>query len=184
MATIRNGNVPVLLVVDAQNGGLAGTHEREQVIANIGTILAKAREKNAPIVWIQHSDKGMPLQGEAWQIVSELRVGNGDYHVDKRYNSSFEDTELDVILERLGATELVVVGAATNWCVRATAYGALERGYDLTLIGDAHTTKSMTLRDGRTIEARDMITDLNLAMAFLGYPGRRNQVKKASEYAF
>lgn len=184
VAAIRNGKVPVLLVVDVQNGALAGAHEREQVIANIGVVLAKAREKNAPIVWIQHADDELPTGSEAWQIVSGLRIGNGDYRVDKRYNSSFEETELDDILERLGATELVIVGAATNWCVRATAYGALDRGYDVTLISDAHTTESMVLRDGRTIEARDIITDLNAAMAFLRYPGRRNQAKKAAEYSF
>ena len=184
MATIRDGAVPVLLVVDAQNGALAGTHEREQVIANIGMVLAKARDKNVPVVWIQHSDDGMTPGSKAWQIVAGLRIGNGDYRLDKRFNSSFEDTELDGILERLGATELVLVGAATNWCIRATAYGALDRGYDVTLIGDAHTTESMVLRDGRKIEARDLITDLNVAMTFLGYPGRKNQAKKAAEYSF
>lgn len=184
MATIRNGSAPVVLVLDVQNGALAGTYEREQVIANIGIILAKAREKNVPIVWIQHSDMGMPPQSEAWQIVGELRIGNGDYRVDKCYNSAFEDTELDGILERLGATELVIVGASTNWCVRATAYGALDRGYDVTLISDAHTTESMVLRDGRKIEASYLIVDLNAAMAFLRYPGRKNQAKKAGDYAF
>ena len=184
MATIRKGNRPVLLVVDAQNGAFAGAHGREQVIANIGVVLAKAREKNVPIVWIQHSDDEMPSGSEAWQIVSGLRIGNGDYQVEKRFSSSFEDTELDGILERLGATELVIVGAATNFCVRATAYGGLDRGYDVTLVSDAHTTESMVLRDGRMIEARDLITDLNVAMAFLRYPGRTNQAKKAAEYSF
>ena len=184
MATIRDGSVPVLLVVDAQNGALAGTHGREEVLANIGMVLAKARAKNVPVVWIQHSDDGMPKGSESWQIVAGLGIGNGDYRVEKRFNSSFEETGLDGILERLGATELVVVGAATTWCVRATAYAALDRGYDLTLISDAHTTETMVLRDGRKIEARDLITDLNVAMAFLGYPGRKNQAKKAAEYAF
>jgi len=184
MATIRDGTVSVLLVVDAQNGALAGGHEREQVIANIGTVIAKAREKNVPIVWIQHQDDDLPAGSEAWQMAGGLRIGNGEYRVDKRFNSSFEDTELDGILERLGATELVIAGAATNWCVRATAYGALDRGYDVTLISDAHTTESMVLRDGRKIEARDLITDLNVAMSFLSYPGRKNQAKKAAEYEF
>ena len=53
-----------------------------------------------------------------------------------------------------GATRLVLAGASTNWCIRATAYAALERGYDLTLVQDAHSTKSMDLGDGRRVAAR------------------------------
>jgi len=55
-----------------------------------------------------------------------------------------------VELASLDATHIVLAGAATNWCIRATASGALERGYDLTLVNDAHTTGSMALDDGTT----------------------------------
>jgi hypothetical protein len=65
--------------------------------------------------------------------------------LDKHFNCSFEQTLLEETLAQLGATHIVLVGAATNWCVRATAYGALDQGYDLTLIGDAHTTETIEL---------------------------------------
>ena len=75
-------------------------------------------------------------------------------------------------------------GASTNWCIRATAYGALERGYDLTLISNARTTRSVELDGGAKIEAASVITDLNVVMTWHSYPGRRNGTAKAEEIDF
>ena len=95
-----------------------------------------------------------------------------------------EQTTLDGELARLGATHIALAGAATNWCIRATAYGALDRGYDLTLIKDAHTTGTIELDKGRKIEAPNVIDDLNVAMAWLSYPGRTNRTAGADEVDF
>lgn len=81
-------------------------------------------------------------------VVPELVPAEGEALIHKQFNSSFEQTSLDSELARLGATHVVLAGAATNWCIRATAYGALGRGYDLTLVKDAHTTESMQLDCG------------------------------------
>lgn len=78
----------------------------------------------------------------------------------------------------------MLAGAATNWCIRATAYGALERGYDLTLIKDAHTTGTMEFDDGTRIEAENVIHELNIAMTWLSYPGRTNGAATAEEVDF
>ena len=78
----------------------------------------------------------------------------------------------------------MLAGAATNWCIRATAYGALERGYDLTLVKDAHTTESMELEGGTRIEAASVIQELNTAMTWVSYPGRTNGTATAEEVNF
>lgn len=78
----------------------------------------------------------------------------------------------------------MLAGAATNWCIRATAYGALDRGYDLTLIEDAHTTGALVLEDGTRIEAAPVIHDLNIAMTWLRYPGRKNNVASVEKLDF
>jgi nicotinamidase-related amidase len=88
---------------------------------------------------------------------------------------------LEDTLARLGATHIVLVGAATNWCVRATAYGALDRGYDLTLIKDAHTTETIELENGVWIEAANIIRELNSAMTWLSYPGRTDSTASVEE---
>ena len=101
--------------------------------------------------------------------------------VHKRFNSSFEQTSLEAELACAGATHIVLAGAATNWCVRATAYGALDRGYDLTLVSDAHTTASIALADGKTIEAAGIVRELNIAMTWLSYPGRTTAAATTDE---
>lgn len=94
--------------------------------------------------------------------------------IDKRFNSAFEQTALEGDLARIGATHIVLAGAATNWCIRATAYGALERGYDLTLVKDAHTTGTIALEDGTRIDAANIVEELNIAMTWVTYPAGRS----------
>ena len=87
-------------------------------------------------------------------------------------------------LAQLGAADIVLAGAATNWCIRATAYGALDRGYDLTLIKDAHTTETLELNNDIRIEAENIIRELNIAMTWLSYPGRTNGTASAEDVDF
>ena len=85
------------------------------------------------------------MQGsEAWQIVPELAPGAAEPLVEKHYGDSFEDTTLETVLSGLGVGRLVVVGAQTDACIRSTLHGALVRGYDATLVSDAHTTEDLT----------------------------------------
>ena len=87
-------------------------------------------------------------------------------------------------MAELGATHIVLAGCATNWCIRATAYGALERGYDLTLVKDAHPTKTLLMGNGTQLDAVTLVHDLNMTMAWLSYPGRKNATAKAAEISF
>ena len=175
MAIIRKGNKKALLVVDVQVSVMQNAWSATEVISNIVKAVEKARENQIPIIWVQHSDDELILNSPDWQLVPELIPFQGETRISKNYNSSFEDTPLEKELSRLGISHILLAGAATNWCIRATAYGALDRGYDVTLIEDAHTTKTMELENGMKIEAKSVIQDLNVAMAWLSYPGRTNQ---------
>lgn len=159
MASIRNGKQFVLLVVDSQVGVLSSAYNREQVVGNIKTIIEKARSNNIPVIWVQHSDERLIYKSERWEIVPELQADKNEYRIDKHFNSCFEETKLEDILEELKATNVVLVGAATNWCIRAMAYAALDKGYDVTLVEDGHTTSSMEIGEERRIEAKDVITE-------------------------
>ena len=132
----------------------------------------------------QHSDKELAYGSPEWQWVPELVPAEGEPVIHKQFNSSFEQTTLEEELAELGSTYIALAGAATNWCVRATAYGALDRGYDLTLISDAHTTGTMDLDNGVRIEAANVIDELNIAMTWLSYPGRTNGIATAEEVDF
>ncbi len=130
---------------------------------------------------MQHSDDELINGSPDWQFVPGLSPAEGEMRLDKQFNSSFEQTLLEETLARLGATHIVLVGAATNWCVRATAYGALDRGYDLTLIQDAHTTETIELEYDIRVEAADTIRELNIAVTWLSYPGRTNSTAPVEE---
>jgi hypothetical protein len=79
---------------------------------------------------------------------------------------------------------VALAGASTNWCIRATAYGALDLGYDLTLIEDAHTTSTMELDNGTKIEASNVIDELNVCMTWVTYPDRTNGTATAEKVDF
>ena len=184
MATIREGKRSVLVVVDVQVDVVRNAWERARVIGNVALAVGQARAQGVPVVWVQHEDEGMPRDSAGWQWVPELAPREGDVRIFKRFASSFEDTPLEAELARLGATRLVLAGAQSNWCIRATSYGALDRGYDLTLVRDAHTTGDADLGDGRVIPAEHVVEDLNLAMTWLAYPGRKPSTAPAAELDF
>ena len=184
MATIREGKKAVLLIVDAQVGVLRTAWDVPRITGNIAVAVEKARSQEIPVIWVQHSDDELIYGSPDWKLVPELSPAEGEARIDKQFNSSFEQTSLEETLARLGATHIVLAGAATNWCIRATAYGALDRGYDLTLVKDAHTTETIALEDDTKIEAADIIVDLNIAMKWLSYPDRINSTASAAEIDF
>lgn len=173
-----------MLVVDMQVGVMNESWDAPRIIANVETAVERARAAGVPVIWVQHSDDELASGSPDWQLVAELVPAADEPIIQKQYNSSFEQTELEEELAKLGATHLVLAGAATNWCVRATAYGALDRGYDLTLIEDGHTTGAMELENGTRIEAANVIDELNTVMTWVSYPGRTNGTAKADEVDF
>ncbi len=184
MATVRAGNQGALLVVDVQVGVMSESLDAPRVIRNVARAVERARAEGVPVIWVQHADKDLVYGSPEWQWVPELAPADGEPLIHKRFNSSFEQTALEERLAKFGATHIALAGAATNWCIRATAYGALERGYDLTLIKDAHTTGTIELENGARIEAANVIHELNIAMTWLRYPGRTSGTATAEEVDF
>ncbi|GAB2540896.1 cysteine hydrolase family protein [Rhodanobacter koreensis] len=183
MATVREGNKLVLAVVDVQVGVMQDAWDAPRVIANVSRVVERARAAGVPVVWVQHSNDELPEGTPQWALVPELTPAAEEAIIHKRFNSSFEQTRFDDELAKLGATHVILAGAETNWCIRATAYGALDRGYDLTLVKDAHTAKAIHLDDGTSLEAADIVKELNIAMRWLEYPGRKNSVASAERVA-
>ena len=184
MTAIRPGSQPVLLIVDAQVGVMADAWDAPRVIGNILRVVARAREQGVPVIWVQHEGTDLPRDSSAWQLVPALVPAEGEARIYKRFESSFEGTTLDDELARVGATHVVLAGAATNWCIRATAYGALDRGYDLTLVKDAHTTGSIDLGNGTCIDATSIVGELNVVMTWLSYPNRQSGTASAEAVNF
>ena len=75
MTTLENRPNTALLVVDVQNGVVEGAHERDAVVANVGSLVEKARQERVPVVWVQHSDEHLARGSDDWRIVPELTPG-------------------------------------------------------------------------------------------------------------
>jgi len=81
-----------------QNGVVASAYNRDGVIANINTLVDKAREEDVPVVWVQHNDEGLLRDSEEWAYVPELTRRDSEPLVHKNYGDSFENTELESLL--------------------------------------------------------------------------------------
>ncbi|MBB5075162.1 cysteine hydrolase family protein [Nonomuraea endophytica] len=182
MTTLADRPNTALLVIDVQNGVVTGAHERDAVVANIGDLVDKARREQVPVVWVQHSDEDMALRSDSWQIVPELVPDAAEPLVHKLYGDSFEDTDLEDILSGLGIGHLVVVGAQTDVCVRSTLHGAIVRGYDATLVSDAHTTEDQSAWGAPAPE--QVIAHTNLYWRYQTAPGRKGGTVETKDVAF
>jgi nicotinamidase-related amidase len=169
-----------LLVIDVQNQVVEGAYNKDQVISNINSAVVKARAAGVPVVWVQHSDDWMAIGSDDWQIVPELQPAEGEAKVGKLYRNSFEATDLESVLERLEVGHVYVCGAQTNNCVRFTSHGALDRGYDVTLLKDAHTTTDYT-SGGAVVPAEVLVRDLNASFSEEELPGRSANAVTVSE---
>ncbi|MDO0927041.1 cysteine hydrolase family protein [Streptomyces sp. TG1A-8] len=171
MTTLSDRPRSALLIIDVQNGVVAGAHRRDEVIANIGTLLGRARAADVPVVWVQHSDEELRSGSGPWQYVPELVRRDTEPLVAKHYGDSFEDTDLEAVLAERKVGRLVVTGAQTDMCVRSTLHGAVVRGYDATLVADAHTTEDLTRYGAPAPE--QVIAHTNLYWRWHSAPGRR-----------
>jgi nicotinamidase-related amidase len=170
MTTLPQRPNAALLVVDVQNGVVEGAHERDAVVANVGRLVERARREHVPVVWVQHTDKQLVRGGDNWRIVPELSPADAEPIIEKEYGDSFEDTGLEAALSGLGVGRLVVVGAQTDACIRSTLHGAFVRGYDATLVSDAHTTEDSTAWGAPPPD--QVIAHTNLYWKYQTAPGR------------
>jgi nicotinamidase-related amidase len=170
MSTLDNRPNTALLVVDVQQGVVEGAHERDAVVANVGSLVEKARREEIPVVWVQHYDDDLARGSDEWRIVPELTPSEDEPLVEKSYGDSFEDTNLETVLSGLGVGRLLVVGAQTDACIRSTLHGALVRGYDATLVSDAHTTEDQTRWGAPPPD--QVIAHTNLYWKYQDAPGR------------
>ncbi len=157
-------------MIDVQNGVVGEAYDRDAVVANIATLVDKARAAGVDVVWVQHNDDDLKKDSESWQYVPELAREDSEVLIQKEYGDSFEDTELESVLAARGIGRLIVSGAQTDACIRSTLHGAFARGYDATLVSDAHTTEDLTAWGAPP--PGQVIAHTNLYWADQSAPGR------------
>ena len=182
MTTLENRPNTALIVIDVQNSVVDGAVERDAVVARIDGLVDKARGEDVPVVWVQHSDEQTVKGSEDWQIVPELKPDGAEPIIQKSYGDAFEATELERVLSDLGVGRLVVTGASSDACIRSTIHGAFARGYDTTLVGDAHTTGDLTQWGAPPPE--QVIAHTNLYWEHTEAPGKTAGVVETKDVDF
>ncbi|MEV0090961.1 isochorismatase family protein [Streptomyces sp. NPDC050738] len=182
MTTLPDRPSTALVIIDVQNDVVASAYDRDAIVGRIAALADKARAEGVPVVWVQHSDEGLERGSKEWEFVPELVVRPTETVVHKNYGDAFEDTDLEKVLGGLGVGRLFVAGAETDACIRSTLHGAFTRGYDVTLVGDAHTTGDRTEYGSPTPDL--VIAHTNLYWSHQAAPGRTAGTVAAAEVEF
>jgi nicotinamidase-related amidase len=183
MTTLNDRPNTALLVIDVQRDVVEKVHDRDGVIANINTLVDKARSAEVPVIWVQHSDDKLAPGTPGWEYVPELQRDESEPLVHKNYGDSFEATDLEDLLAERKVGHLVVSGASTDACIRSTLHGALVRGYDATLVEDAHTTEDPS-EWGLPLNAEQVIAHTNAYWEWEASPGRKGGTVPTVEVEF
>ena len=104
---------------------------------------AWARAQGQPVAYVRHD--GRPgehiARGAAgWPIYPAIAPKDGEPIFEKTVGDAFAETKLADWLREQGAKEVILLGAQTVECVNATCRGALDRGFKVTVVADAHST--------------------------------------------
>ena len=140
-----------LIIVDMLNDfvdGKLANPKAQAIVEPLQRLLAHAREDGWVVVfsndahqpddpelkvWGEHSMAGTP----GAQVISQLAPREGEIVSPKRDYGAFEGTGLAEQLDELGVDEVVIAGQHTHICVRHSSYGALRRGYEISIPRDA-----------------------------------------------
>lgn len=151
-----------LVLIDCQNTYREGVMQLEGVepaLKQCAKLLQRAREAGAPVIHIQHdAGPGSPydVRDRIGAIADVVAPIEGETVITKSFPSSFEQTNLDEELKKLGITDLVLAGFMTHVCVNSTARAAFNHGYRPTVVGNATATRALTNPMGGTLSADEV----------------------------
>lgn len=171
-----------LIVIDVQNGVFAESWHAGEVIATISDLVQRARDTDSEVIWVRHSSGELPPDSPQWQIVDALTPNDGEAIVEKTHGNTFEDTNFEEVLAAKDIGHLVVTGAQSDACIRSTIHGGFARGYDVTLVSDAHTTEDLS--DWGAPTPDKVVSHTNLYWGFESGPGRSARVQESADVDF
>jgi nicotinamidase-related amidase len=139
--------VIVDMLRDFVDGKLANP-KAQAIVGPLQTLLGHARRQGWVVVFSndahQPGDPELKVWGEhamagdpGAEVIDALAPRPGDIVSPKRSYGAFDGTGLDERLKARGVTEVVMTGQHTHICVRHSSYGALIRGYDITVPREA-----------------------------------------------
>lgn len=150
-----------LLIIDAQqdliegNQEELGVFEKEKLINNINTVIDKAIESSATIIFIRDLDVSTG-EGPGFQVHKDINVPSSAVKFDKAATNSFYGTELQEYLSKNKIKHLVIMGCKTEHCIDTAVRTATINHFDVTLVGDGHSTS-----DSKILSAKQIVQHHN-----------------------
>jgi nicotinamidase-related amidase len=149
---MSNPNNTALIIIDVQKGLFEkGTpvYRADTLLDNLCLLIDRAHQANAPVFFLQHANEKIKMaQGsDAWRLHPRLLPVETDRIIPKHHSSAFEETILAKELETLNVQRLVVTGLVTHGCVQATCLDAHQRGYQVILVQDGHSSYSKQAKE-------------------------------------
>ncbi len=169
------GSRTALLIIDAQVSLIAeGAWNADAILSRIEGLIEDARRQGAPVIFVV--DRRIEPDGG---IHPALSVDRNDPVVEKGFCDSFLSTRLADVLDEGGVGRLVVAGLQTDYCIDTTCRRAASLGYDVVLVGDAHTTF-----DHEHLDAASIVAHHNRILRSFPADQGRVRVVSAAEVTF
>lgn len=148
---------PALLVIDVQKRFFEFSPVTAKSLNNaieyINAAISLFREKNLPIISVQHIEEADNLVPgvEGFELPESLAILPADPHIHKTYGNAFNQTPLMGILRDLGVDTVIISGFCAEYCVLSTCRGAED--VDLTPVILRGSLASSTPENIRFVEA-------------------------------
>ena len=165
--TVRDYSNTAVLVIDVQIGLVTGAYREAEVLSSIQHVIERVRNGQGTVVFIQHCHatyKPLMIGSPEWALHPTLQALPEDIYIEKTASDSFFQTQLDETLKSSDIDRLLITGLQTEYCVDTTCRSAISKGYDVTLINDAHTTGDAH------IPAAEIIAHHNAVLANVAHP--------------
>ena len=152
-----------LIIIDMQTAlvdGLNPVYQLDTLLENISTLIIQAHATGTPIIYIQDNDVD-EIGSPGWQIHPTIAPNAGDLVIRKPETDAFYGTTLQQELESRGLKHLIITGCKSEVCVDATCRKAIDLGYHVTLVSDAHsTTDNPVLKAPQIIDYHNYILQM------------------------
>lgn len=192
-ASVPRGSRPALVVVDLTRGftepGFPSGADLTAEVTATAALVAEARRRDIPVIytaisytpaeadgdsvaWLRKAPGMRALRegSEAIALDPRLERREGDHLILKKGASAFHGTSLAALLTSLGADTVVVCGATTSGCVRATAVDSVQSGFDTLVVREACGDRAQGPHDAALFDLQAKYADvvgLEDALAYL-----------------
>ena len=155
--------IDALVIIDVQRGMFnipeLQPFDSEATVSRIAGLLDRSRTAGLPVIFVQHDGgNGHPLDiaGSGFPFHSDLSPRHGERIIVKTKCNAFDGTEIEHVIRVLGIRRVGVCGMQSQYCVDTFVRASSERGFEVELVSDGHTTF-----DTDTLKAEQIIAHHN-----------------------